>query len=160
LLTIGRQIERLGFLSNALAAGFAEGVVQEVAGVEALVALFDSTITFHARFQQRRDVVALADLLVLDHGNPRALAWVLQTLRGRIARLGGNASLPSGEPALGLPDPADWDPSLLGTQDAQGRHAALEALFAQCEQAARQASDALSARYFTLTAKTLRSVGT
>jgi hypothetical protein len=31
-----------------------------------MLALFDSTITFHARYQQSRDLAALADLLVLD----------------------------------------------------------------------------------------------
>jgi polar amino acid transport system substrate-binding protein len=31
-----------------------------------MVALFDSTITFHAQYQQRHDITALVDLLVLD----------------------------------------------------------------------------------------------
>ena len=73
-----------------------------------MLALFDSTITFHARYQQRRDVATLVDLLVLDGDNPRSLAWVTQTLRGRIARLAGSA--PGKLTALSheLPDPAGW----------------------------------------------------
>jgi uncharacterized alpha-E superfamily protein len=54
-----------------------------------VVALFDSTITFHAQYQQRHDIPALLDLLVLDRDNPRSLGWVVQTLRGRLARLAG-----------------------------------------------------------------------
>ena len=73
-----------------------------------MVALFDSTITFHAQYQQRHDIPALLDLLVLDGDNPRSLAWVTQTLRGRIARLAGSA--PGKLTALSheLPDPATW----------------------------------------------------
>ena len=49
-------------------------VLGEVEGFEAVMSLFDSTITFHARHQQRRNLVTLCDLLVLDDENPRALA--------------------------------------------------------------------------------------
>src|SRR5690606_23862902 len=72
------------------------------------LALFDSTITFHAQYQQRRDMVALVDLLVLDRDNPRSLAWVLQTLRARLARLGQNVAPQDSELAHQLPDPAGW----------------------------------------------------
>jgi uncharacterized alpha-E superfamily protein len=108
LLSIGRHIERLAFLANALAAGFEDAAVHEVTGFEAVVALFDSTITFHARYQQRRDVATLVDLLVLDGDNPRSLAWVTQTLRGRIARLAGSAPGKLTALSYELPDPASW----------------------------------------------------
>ncbi len=109
LLSIGRHIERLSFLSNALlGAGFENHAVHEVSGFEAMVALFDSTITFHARYQQRRDVATLVDLLVLDAENPRSLAWVTQTLRGRIARLAGSAPGKLTALSYELPDPATW----------------------------------------------------
>ena len=80
--------------------------MHEVTGFEAIVALFDSTITFHARYQQRRDVATLIDLLVLDGDNPHLLAWVVQTLRGRITRLPGSAPSKLTTPSHKLPDPA------------------------------------------------------
>ena len=91
-----------------------------------MVALFDSTITFHARYQQRRDVATLVDLLVLDGDNPRSLAWVTQTLRGRIARLAGSA--PGKLTALSheLPDPAGWTLEHLCDAGAEARYPALE----------------------------------
>jgi hypothetical protein len=78
------------------------------AGFEAMVALFDSTITFHAQYQQRRDMVALVDLLVMDRDNPRSLAWVVQTLRSRLAKLSQSATPQDAVLAMGLPDPDTW----------------------------------------------------
>src|SRR5207253_3756521 len=73
LLSTGRHIERLAFLASALGWAFETGAVHDDGGFEAVVALFDSTITFHALYQQRRDVPALLDLLMLDRENPRSL---------------------------------------------------------------------------------------
>ncbi|MGJ7541897.1 circularly permuted type 2 ATP-grasp protein [Variovorax sp. LT1R16] len=159
LLSIGRHIERLAFLSSAMAAGFANGAVHEVSGFEAMVALFDSTITFHARYQQRRDVATMVDLLVLDGDNPRSLAWVTQTLRGRIAKLAGSAPGTLTALSYELPDPAMWTLEHLCETDADGRYPALIQLFEFCETAAYHVSDAIGIRYFTLTSESVRSVG-
>ncbi|WP_443273358.1 circularly permuted type 2 ATP-grasp protein [Variovorax sp. JS1663] len=159
LLSIGRHIERLAFLSGALAAGFEIGSVHDVSGFEAMIALFDSTITFHARYQQRRDVATMVDLLVLDGDNPRSLAWVTHTLRGRIARLAGSA--PGKLTALSheLPDPGAWTLEHLCEPGSDACHAALLQLLEACETAAYHVSDAIGIRYFTLTSESLRSVG-
>ncbi len=159
LLSIGRHIERLGFLSNALEAGFENGAVHEVSGFEAMVALFDSTITFHARYQQRRDVATMVDLLVLDAENPRSLAWVTQTLRGRIARLAGSAPGKLTALSYELPDPATWTLEHLCAAGPDANYPALVELLTGCETAAYHVSDAIGTRYFTLTSESLRSVG-
>ena len=170
LLSIGRHIERLCTLSAAMQQAFETGSVLESHGFEALVALFDSTITFHAHYQQRRDVVALLDLLLLDRENPRSLAWVLDTLRSRLKKL------EQGDPAFALdlcanlPDPATWDLASLsqrhaptdvtGTSgkdtpkpvappaDAVG-FAELRAVLKACDASAKALSDALSQRHFS-----------
>ena len=108
LLSIGRHIERLITLSRALALSLEHGCLHDQAGFEAVVALFDSTITFHAQYQQRRDMVALVDLLVMDRDNPRSLAWVVQTLRSRLAKLAQTATVQDAVLAQGLPDPDTW----------------------------------------------------
>jgi len=159
LLSIGRHIERLGFLSSALAAGFANGAVHEIGGFEAMIALFDSTITFHARYQQRRDVATMVDLLVLDGDNPRSLAWVTQTLRGRIAKLAGSAPGKLSALSYELPDPASWTLERMCEAGAEAQYPALVDLFGACELAAYHVSDAIGIRYFTLTSESLRSVG-
>ncbi|OYU44380.1 MAG: A circularly permuted ATPgrasp family protein, partial [Burkholderiales bacterium PBB4] len=56
LLSLGRHIERLRFLSTALLLGFDSGSVHEDGGFEAMISLFDSEITFHAQYQQSHDL--------------------------------------------------------------------------------------------------------
>jgi uncharacterized circularly permuted ATP-grasp superfamily protein/uncharacterized alpha-E superfamily protein len=172
LLNIGRHIERLATLAQAMRQAFETRSVFDQAGFEALVALFDSTITFHAHYQQRRDVVALLDLLMLNRDNPRSMAWVLDALRARLGRL------EQGDPAFadllvsGLPDPSTWDLADLSELDptptaaaplappgalaeetpptpAQAPFALLLSVLAQCEASAKSLSDALSQRHFS-----------
>jgi uncharacterized circularly permuted ATP-grasp superfamily protein/uncharacterized alpha-E superfamily protein len=159
LLSIGRLVERLCVLSPALASGFSTGAVHDSGGFEALVALFDSTITFHAQYQQSREVAPLVDLLVLDRDNPRSLGWVAQTLRGRLARLAGSARDELDALARMMPDPADWMLAPLCTPDADDRYSALAALLSQCLDAAWQLSEDISLRYFTHTFETGQSLG-
>ncbi|WP_227753682.1 MULTISPECIES: circularly permuted type 2 ATP-grasp protein [Ramlibacter] len=148
LLSIGRHLERLGFLADAMGMAFETGAVQDGDGYEALLALFDSTITFHAHYQRRHDLPPLLDLLVIDRDNPRSLGWVTQTLRGRLARLAGSAGGELPAIAQALPDPAAWSLELLATRDAAGQPRALLALLQSCAGAAFHLSDALAARYF------------
>jgi uncharacterized alpha-E superfamily protein len=128
---------------------FETGSVLESQGFEALVALFDSTITFHAHYQQRRDAVALLDLLLLDRENPRSLAWVLDTLRSRLKKL------EHGDPAFALnlctalPDPTTWDLAAFSQPDADGAHTRLMAVLKACDASAKALSDALSQRHFS-----------
>jgi uncharacterized alpha-E superfamily protein len=149
LLSIGRHIERLGFLAGALLRGFETGSVFSDGGFEAMIALFDSSITFHAQYQQSRDVAALLDLLVQSSDNPRSLAWVAITLRRRLAKLSGGASDALTELSLMAPDPASWGLEQLCTLDADGRYSLAMALLQDCVQCAYSLSDEVSAIYFT-----------
>ncbi len=149
LLSSGRHLERLGFLSAALGWAFETGALQDEGGFEAVVALFDSTITFRSQYQQRHDIPALLDLLVLDLDNPRSLGWVAQTLRGRLAKLAGSAPGEIPDIALTVPDPRLWSLEAMCQRDAEGRYAVLLELLQQCTDAAYQLSDDLGARYFT-----------
>jgi uncharacterized circularly permuted ATP-grasp superfamily protein/uncharacterized alpha-E superfamily protein len=159
LLSSGRHLERLGFLASALAHSFETGAVFDEGGFEALIALFDSTITFHAQYQQRHDIPALLDLLVLDRDNPRSLGWVAQTLRGRLARLAGSAPGKMPEIALTVPDPQAWSFDAICERDADGHYANLVELLAQCSEAAYKLSDDIGARYFTHSGEARHSVG-
>ena len=167
LLSIGRHIERLGFLSSALARGLETAAVQSEAGFEAIVALFDSTITFHAQFQQSREMAALVDLLVLDRDNPRSLAWVAHTLRGRLAKLAGSEPNQLSELSLQVPNPWAWDLAALCALGEDGADTdtgvqslpALRDLLHECRQSAFDVSEIISATYFTHSGESKQSVG-
>ncbi|WP_296499860.1 circularly permuted type 2 ATP-grasp protein [Rhodoferax sp.] len=172
LLSIGRHIERLSFLASALLRGLETGSVHTDGGFEAMISLFDSTITFHAQFQQSRDLAALIDLLVLDRDNPRSLAWVAHTLRGRLAKLAGCEPDALSAISMRVPDPAAWSlAQLCETQPVEaspgneagtepGYYFALNDLLLQCTGAAFNVSDAISTTYFTHSGETKQSMGT
>jgi uncharacterized alpha-E superfamily protein len=92
LLTVGRLLERLLGVSALFKAFLESGALHTAAGFELLLDLFDSAITFRARYQHHEDLLALTDLLVLDNTNPRAFAGVLRRLRTELTKLpGGDA---------------------------------------------------------------------
>jgi uncharacterized circularly permuted ATP-grasp superfamily protein/uncharacterized alpha-E superfamily protein len=178
LMSVGRHIERLGMLSDALLQGFATGAVQDGAGFRALLSLFDSTITFHAQYQQRRDLPALLDLLLLDRDNPRSIAGVVQRLQGRVSRL--DVASPQAQPARGegAGEAANILTALLpvleaglmsgeslplAAPDATGAAvldvASVVAFLQRCHGAAFELSDALGRRYFSHAAPDNHSVG-
>ncbi len=147
------------FLAPALASSFESGAVHDDGGFEALIALFDSTITFHAQYQQSREVPALLDLLVLDRDNPRSLGWVAQTLRGRLSKLAG---CPAGEmDALAglVPDPGRWELDALCRTEEDSSLPQLAELLTRCNEAAWRVSDEISLRYFTHTGESGQSLG-
>lgn len=159
LLSSGRHLERLGFLASALAMGFHTGALHDEGGFEAMVALFDSTITFHAQYQQRHDIPALLDLLVLDRDNPRSLGWVAQTLGGRLAKLVANTAGELADVVRLVPDPEQWSLEAMCQRSGDGEYTALAQLLQQCTDVAYQLSDELSARFFAHSGEARYSVG-
>ena len=164
LLSIGRHIERLHFLAISLTRGFESEALDTVGGFEAMLALFDSTITFRAQYQQSRDVAAMTDLLVLDRDNPRSLAWVAHTLRGRLAKLSGSPAGVLCPLSLKVPDPDSWDLATLCERHCGSgedtRPSALMALLTQLVESSFEVSDEVSVTYFTHSGDTNQSVGT
>ncbi|NBD21842.1 hypothetical protein GTZ97_14355 [Aquabacterium fontiphilum] len=125
LLTVGRLTERLVAHTGMLKAFWEAGALNQPQGFDLLLDLFDSAITFRARFQRRLETPALLALLVLDEANPRALACVLRRLRTEIGKLPARgmetadllALLPHQGVGLGLPelcDPARGDDAVMG----------------------------------------------
>ncbi|MEY4099650.1 MAG: hypothetical protein RL300_821, partial [Pseudomonadota bacterium] len=175
LLSIGRHIERLGFLSSALMRGLDCGSLETDGGFDAMVELFDSSITFHAQFQQSRDMAALVDLLVIDRDNPRSISWIAHTLRGRLARLAGSEANQLCALSRKVPNPGAWGlaqlcdeaPDLVtpvsGKDPAQispeSRYALLKDVLDQCTQASYAVSDDISTTYFTHSGLANQSLG-
>ena len=155
LLSIGRHVERLGYLSQVLETALNMGVLTKLQNDDTcfltLLNLFDSTITFQAQHQQSRSLNALFDLIVLDGDNPRSLAWVAQTLRGRLAKLAGCGPLELDALAGLCPKPETWihNPSHAECSDADLR--SLAQSLQQGLGQTIQVSNAIGEKYFTHT---------
>ena len=125
LLSIGRQTERLDFLAQALMLGVQLDLPAREDGFSLLLSLFDSTITYRAQFQARRELPPLLQLLVLEPDNPRSLAGVAHTLRDRLTRLARHESRWVQRVLDELPLPEAWSLEALCAQDEAGGHPAL-----------------------------------
>ena len=144
LLSIGRHIERLATLSGALAVGFDTRALYDSSGYCAIIDMFDSTITFQAQYQQRRDLPALLELLVTDLDNPRSLSWVIKTMRGRLKKLAHNVGSADLQADVRLPNMDSPE---------------LEDLFETLQQDAWLLSDRISRLYFSHSGDISQSLG-
>jgi uncharacterized circularly permuted ATP-grasp superfamily protein/uncharacterized alpha-E superfamily protein len=154
LLSIGRHIERLSFLTTVLDSAIEMGLLfnpnVDSSGYTALLNLFDSTITFHAQHQQSREIAPLLSLLVMDDENPRSLAWVSKALRARLSKLAGTERNNPDELSRSVTNLQDYDLYRLSTADAYGNFSDLRNCLARVSQSAWSVSDEISARYFNL----------
>ncbi|HEY9026780.1 MAG TPA: alpha-E domain-containing protein, partial [Burkholderiaceae bacterium] len=125
LLSVGRQTERLDFLAQALTLGVQLDLPAREHGFALLLNLFDSTITYRAQFQARRELPPLLHLLALEPDNPRSLAGVARTLRDRLTRLARHEARWVQRVLDGLPSPDAWSLDELCLPDDAGRHTAL-----------------------------------
>jgi uncharacterized circularly permuted ATP-grasp superfamily protein/uncharacterized alpha-E superfamily protein len=146
LLTVGRLIERLSGYSRFLNAFVQHQSWNNPAGFDALLMLFDSQITFRARFQRRLEWPAMVATLVTDEDNPRALACVARRLRTELGKLPEGAKslvtlldlLP--QSGVGMP--------LADLVEANKGTPALLAICQRLNEASWRLSDELGLRYF------------
>jgi uncharacterized alpha-E superfamily protein len=150
LLAVGRLLERLVGVTARFQAFLEARALASAAGIELLLELFDSAITFRALYQRHEDLLALTDLLVLDSNNPRAYAGVLRRLRTELRKLPGNddstapllAMLPAEGAGLALEE-------LRGADDTQIAARLLD-LSIGLQAAGLRLADMISERYFAL----------
>lgn len=154
LLSIGRHIERLSFLTTVFDSAIRMGLLYnpnvDASGYTALLNLFDSTITFHAQYQQSREIAPLVSLLVLDDENPRSLAWVSKALRARLSKLAGTERNNPDELTRSVTNLQDYDLLSLSLADSLGNFTELRRCLLNVSQSAWNVSDEISARYFNL----------
>ena len=120
------------------------------AGIDLLLELFDSVITFRARYQRHEDLLALADLLVFDSANPRAFAGVLRRLRTEIGKLPGQPE--SLQPLLDMLPAEGAGLTLEALRDADDATIAraLQTLAGSLRNSAALLADRIGERFFTL----------
>jgi uncharacterized alpha-E superfamily protein len=146
-LSIGRRIERLSNVCIALRTACRDSRAHEAHrhGLDWLLELGDSTITYRSRYLVAPEWLPVLDLLVRDDTNPRSVAFQVKGLSEYIAKLevthGRFASdvLAPAQALLRALDPIDLHP------DSTALAACLDRLHA----AAGAVSDELSLKFFS-----------
>ena len=152
-LSIGRRIERLQFLSAALSAL----LLTPCAGaLKALLAVTDAELRYRSRHARGLAPQPVAELVMLDADNPRALRYQLDSLAEHVALLPDGAALAAplrrqleALDALALCDCFVHELSASRGQRAAPHCAPLETVLAEIWQCGNQLADALAQRYFT-----------
>ncbi|PTT26045.1 circularly permuted type 2 ATP-grasp protein [Pseudomonas sp. HMWF021] len=153
-LMIGRRIERLQFLSSSLA-GFLRGAgALDQAGLEWLLELGNSSITYRSRYLAVAQLIPVLDLLLLDEQNPHAVLFQLKLVTRTLRRLNDDFGAPreSGLPQLverlARFDLGCLENPLFGENSVRAALDGLADLLQEIAEASGQVSDRLALRHF------------
>ena len=91
---IGRRIERLKFLSSSLAAFLRAAAVSDHSGLDWLLELGNSSITYRSRYMAVPHLIPVLDLLLLDEQNPHAVLFQLKQVERSLRRLNDDFGAP------------------------------------------------------------------
>ena len=141
-LSLGRRIERLSHLSAALRVAITAGRSH---GLDWLLELADSTITYRSRYLRAPEWMPVLDLLVRDDINPRSIAFQVKGISEYIARL----EQTHGRIASDLIAPIKAGLEALSPQDLDPESAVLLTLLGQLQRAAHLTSDELTLKFFS-----------
>ena len=154
-LIIGRRLERLCFLSNAISNFLSMASTRGPGSLEWLLELSDSIITYRSRYSRSPELLPVLDLLVFDDSNPHGVifqASVLARYLDRMARELGEHSESNLPEVLSRLRKFDLE-KLVHQQFSECQVcspcAELAALLKELEGAAIQLSEWLGMRYFT-----------
>ncbi|MGH8463803.1 MAG: alpha-E domain-containing protein, partial [Pseudomonas sp.] len=153
-LMIGRRIERLQSLCSSLAVYLRGPTAFDQAGLEWLLELGNSSITYRSRYLAVAQLIPVLDLLLLDEQNPHAVLFQLNLLVRAYGRLSKEfASSP--EPALALLaeqlkhfDLRSLEDSLFGTASVRAVLTGLADLLQSIATASGEISERLALRHF------------
>jgi uncharacterized alpha-E superfamily protein len=164
LMMLGRELERLQFLSALLADRMTDGALPYRGDLEWLLDVGGSTITYRTRYLASPRLASTLQLLVFDETNPRSLAFhwrgVRRTLVQLAASLGGavedvmEESIRRVVGAMGVAGPALEATNEAGIAAREEFAAALLGLNAS----ANRLCDRLAMRHFTHTELGLHTV--
>ena len=148
---LGRRVERATAITRATRVfGMAGASLDDLS---TLLDLADSQISYRQRYLTGIARVPVVDLVALDPGNPRALAFQVETIADHLARL----------PVLnddGMAEPQQREATALGALVSTAQAATLDAgLLGEVERRLAKLSDAIGHRYFLQGAEALRAAG-
>jgi uncharacterized circularly permuted ATP-grasp superfamily protein/uncharacterized alpha-E superfamily protein len=141
-LSIGRRLERLSTLCQALQVATEEGRSH---GLDWLLEFADSTVTYRSRYLVAPEWLPVLDMVLRDETNPRSVAFQAKGLIDAIARLEQS----HGRFASDLLAPAQAALRALGAADLDPDSAAVARVLEQLRSAAHATSDELSLKFFS-----------
>lgn len=141
-LSLGRRIERLAGLCTALTVAVNEGRTH---GLDWLLELADSTVTYRSRYLVAPEWLPVLDLLLRDDANPRSVAFQLKGLVEYVAKLEASHGRFAGDVLA----PAHAALRALSPHDLHPESERLAQLLDQLHRAALAASDELSLKFFS-----------
>ncbi|WP_248765799.1 circularly permuted type 2 ATP-grasp protein [Pseudomonas protegens] len=153
-LMIGRRIERLQFLSSSLAAFLRGTAAFDQAGLDWLLELGNSSITYRSRYLAVAQLIPVLDLLLLDEQNPHAVLFQLKLVTRTLKRLNDDFGVPR---ELALPhlverlahfDLGCLENSLFGEASVRAAVEGLADLLQEIAEVSGQVSDRLALRHF------------
>ena len=153
-LMIGRRIERLQFLSNSLSAFMHSEAVFEQAGLEWLLELGNSSITYRSRYLAEPQLIPVLDLLLLDAQNPHAVLFQLKLVASSMRRLNDEFGVPRDKTLapmierLAQFDLGTLEYSLFGVSSVRAVLHGLSDMLREITEASSQVSDRLALRHF------------
>ncbi|WP_263215804.1 circularly permuted type 2 ATP-grasp protein [Pseudomonas atacamensis] len=153
-LMIGRRIERLQFLSSSLAAFLRGAGAFDQAGLEWLLELGNSSITYRSRYLAVAQLIPVLDLLLLDEQNPHAVLFQLKLVTRTLKRLNDDfgapreTALPQLVERLSRFDLGCLENPLFGKSSVRAALEGLADLLQEIAEASGQVSDRLALRHF------------
>ncbi len=141
-LSIGRRIERLSQLCAALEVATQEG---RASGLDWLLDLADSGMTYRTRYPVAPEWMPVLDLLLRDDTNPRSVAFQVKGLVEYVDKL----ELAHGRFASDVLAPALAALKRLAAADLHPESEVLAALLEQLGRAARSTSEELTLKFFS-----------
>jgi uncharacterized alpha-E superfamily protein len=150
-LQLGRRMERGWQISNLVRIMLHSGAATEHAGLEALLEVADSIMTYRSRYLARVQLAPVLDLLLTDESNPRSVAFQLACCANHVEQLPRDPQEKQ-SPELKLAASLvkmirDVDSQALARDFIQGDTERLDGLFTKIETTLPKLSDAVSHRY-------------
>jgi uncharacterized circularly permuted ATP-grasp superfamily protein/uncharacterized alpha-E superfamily protein len=153
-LMAGRRLERLHFLSSSLAAFLRGAAAFDQAGLEWLLELANSSITYRSRYLAVAQLIPVLDLLLLDEQNPHAVLFQLKLVTRTLKRLNDDFGVPRETGLAQLVerlarfDLGCLENALFGEASVRAALDGLADLLQEVADASGQVSDRLALRHF------------
>jgi uncharacterized circularly permuted ATP-grasp superfamily protein/uncharacterized alpha-E superfamily protein len=151
---LGRRIERAHQIAVTVSSVLAEHRDNRLL-LEYLLRLFDSVMTYRARYRSGLNSRLVVQLLLLDEVNPRSLAYQFQCMETLIAQLPGRRNVSNIDPlnrlaVAGLSRVRLADPQQLLSEERDARQS-LQKFLRVLQELSASMADAITSQYFTHT---------